>query len=699
MPLYLTAPNTLFRSRRFATSAITAAMLNVLSGTAMATDSPEIKADKKMEVVEVSGDWIRRQLLDYPGASTNIDSKDILRSGALNLEDALRVAPGVQVLDETGTGVLPNIGLRGLNPLRSERLQMLVDGYPIAIGPYSNIGVSLFPVTMDSIDNMEIVRGGAAVHYGPNNVGGVLSLSTQAIPVTLQQTFRQRLTVADSTGNVFSDTYYDIGGMANEDLAMQFQANIQRGNGWREHSGTQVDNYLGRGAYRVDDDNQLEMSLQYYDVDAELPGALSPSRYDKDRTQSQRPYDRYKADMVRGTFTWTYTPTSDIEFKWRNFAHRADRTFYFGQDLTSGGNWADPDATPSHVADSPRVFNVWSTEPRLTIRSGNHTVTTGVRYVREDVDFDVNRTVLANGNYLAVRRWQLTTNAWAGYISDTMVFMDGRFKVTPGVRYENAQMDFVDTLSNTSSDNNAKALLPGITLGFDATDAVFLFGNVQRSLVPAQIAQVTKSKDVANETAWNYELGGRWQLTPTFSTKMTLFRIDYDDQIQYNKAMDIYENLGRTLHQGVELENKWQLAEGLALELNYGYLNTEQKNGINQGKDLPNAPHHHASAAIDYQWQQWNARVTANYAGSSYSDAANTEQETANGDAGKLPSYTLVNMYVGRELSINNKALQVSFAVNNLFDKSWYFRGSDVSPVGRIPGPGRSFMIDVALHF
>jgi hypothetical protein len=38
---------------------MTAAMLNVLSGTAVAADSPEIKADKKMAVVEVSDDWIR----------------------------------------------------------------------------------------------------------------------------------------------------------------------------------------------------------------------------------------------------------------------------------------------------------------------------------------------------------------------------------------------------------------------------------------------------------------------------------------------------------------------------------------------------------------------------------------------------------------------------------------------------------------
>ena len=85
------------------------------------------------------------------------------------------------MLDETGSGLLPNIGVRGLNQLRSERLQFMVDGYPIAIGPYTNVGVSLLPVILPSIEQADIVCGGAAVHYGSNNVGGVVNLATRPI--------------------------------------------------------------------------------------------------------------------------------------------------------------------------------------------------------------------------------------------------------------------------------------------------------------------------------------------------------------------------------------------------------------------------------------------------------------------------------------------------------------------------------------
>lgn len=658
----------------------------------------------ELDALSVQGDWIgtpgEEEIKVYPGSRTLLDQEALQQSGALNLEDALRSAPGIQILDETGTGILPNIGLRGLNPLRSERLQMLVDGYPIAIGPYSNVGVSLFPVTLPSVDAIDVVRGGAAVHYGPNNVGGVMNFRTRPIPVDTEQTLQQRLVIAEETGNVFSDTYYRIGGFATEDLALQFQANVQSGDGFRDHSDTEVRNFVLDAEYFVNDYSELAAQLQYYDVDAQLPGALSPSAYAQDRTQSQRPHDAYAADMLRGTLTWTARPSDAVEFQWRNFAHRADRTFFFGQDLVSGGSWADPEADASHVADSPRIFNVWGTEPRLTVQKGDHTLTLGARYVSETVDFDVNREELASGTYASVRKWDLETNAVALYVSDTLSLLDGRLEVTPGLRYENVRMDFVDERAATESTNNADEVLPGLTLGLQASDSVFLFANTQRSLVPVQIAQATKAEDVANETAWNYELGARWQAMPELATSATLFRIDYDDQIQYNKALDRYENLGETRHQGIELEADWQTTERLSLGLGYTYLDTEQLNGANAGNELPNASQHHLSLRAGYQYQQWQASLSAQYASDSFSDAANTVAETANGDAGKLPSYTLVNARLGRDIVLaGGRNLNLGLAATNLLDEDYYFRGADVSPVGRVSGPGRAFILEGRLDF
>ncbi|GAA3549157.1 TonB-dependent siderophore vibrioferrin receptor PvuA [Zobellella aerophila] len=675
--------------------------LSVLVSLALMPAMPSIAAEEvatsQLEQVVVEGDWLgtptKENAKTYTGARNVVESEELHERGALNLEDALRQVPGIQVLDETGTGILPNIGVRGLNPLRSERVQMLVDGYPVAIGPYTNVGVSLFPVTLPSLEAVDIVRGGAATHYGPNNVGGVLNLVTKPIPNEVEQTLRERLLIADGTGHVMTDSYYRVGGFVTDSLGLQFQANLQKGNGFRDHSDTEVQNYIFDADYFLDDINELKAQLQYYDVTADLPGALSPAAYDADRTQSQRPFDAYDADMWRANLTWIHTPSDDLEFQWRNFAHDADRTFFFASPM-------DPAQTATQVSDSPRLFKVYGTEPRVSKQLANHTLMLGGRYVREDVDFDVNRLTLATGVHAPVREWDFTTNAYAAYLSDTVRFMDDRLAVTPGIRYEDVRTDYQDAISGAVSDNRASEWLPGLTVGLQATDDVFLFANAQRSLVPVQTAQVTREGDVANETAWNYELGSRWQLTDSLEASATLFRIDYEDQIVFNRTALVYENLGETRQQGIELEGRWHPTDEFELGLGYTLLDTEQLTGDNRGKELPNAPRHHVSADATYKMGLWTASANALYASESFSDAANTVNETANGGAGELPAYTLVNSRLGRDIPLgSDMTLNVGLGVNNLLDEDYYFRGVDVSSIGRVPQPGRTYMLEGQLNF
>jgi len=687
-----------------AAARVTLAVAASLAAAPCALAQNQTADTEVLRPVEVKADWLgsptREQVTTYSGARTVVEEEDLHERGALNVEDALRTVPGVHVLDETGTGVLPNISVRGLNPLRSERAQVLLDGYPIAIGPYSNLGLSLFPITMAGIESIDVVRGGAAMHYGPNNLGGVLNFISRPIPGKFSQTLAQRVIFAEETGNALSDTYYRAGGFLNDDFGLQFQMNAIRGDGARDHSDTEVNNFVLDGVYFPNARNEIRAQLQYYDVDAELPGALSPAAYRDDRTQSQRPHDSFDAEMVRGTLTWVYTPSADTQFEWRNFAHDADRTFFFGQNLSGIGNVSDPAIDATHVADSPRLFKVYGTEPRLSHRIGRHTVTLGARYVREEVQFDVNRTALATGAQSAVRAWKFETDAVAFYASDTIRFLGDRLAITPGVRYEDVNMDFNDERSGTVGDNHAEELLPGLTIGYQATDRLFLFTNAQRSLVPVQTAQATREGDVANETAWNYEIGARFTPRPSLSTQATLFRIDYEDQIQFNAGAARFENLGETRLEGAELQASWQVQENAKLSVAYTYLDTEQLNGANDGNQLANAPHHRVSLIGDYAYGPWKFSGTASYAAESYSDAANTKQETANGSAGKLPSYTVVNARIGRELKLGQGLdATVSLAVNNLFDEDYYFRGVDVSPVGRVPAPGRSFILEGRLDF
>jgi Fe(3+) dicitrate transport protein len=644
----------------------------------------------------VKGDWLgeatKEEAKVYPGSRSVLTDEEIHETGDRMLEDVLRRAPGVRVEDETGTGILPNIGIRGLNPLRSERVMVLQDGMPLALAPYTGTGLSLFPTTLESIDRIDVVRGGVAVHHGPNNVGGVINLISRPITQEFSTTLKEKLTVSEN-GHTLTDTYARVSGFLTPDFGMQAQINVLRGESFREHSETDVTNLILDTDWLLDNGGELKGRLQYYKVDAELPGALTPAAYEEDRTQSQRPYDTFKADTWRGSLTYNQL-IGDGEFKWLNYAYVADREFTFGEPF-------DPDATTTSVGLSPRDFFVAATEPRYTwqFETGDvtHNFTIGGRYVREEVDFIVDRRMLDTGAVTRQRDWRFETNALAGYVSDTLGFFEDRLNITPGLRYEYVDTDFADRLNGTDNNNLSHAPLPGLTIGYEATDSLYLFANANRSLRVPQVAQVTRSATVGSELAWNYEVGARFSPTPSLELGGTLFRIDFSDQIEFDRPSLTFQNLGKTRHQGVELEARWQpdFAPGLSLGASYAFLDTEQLSGQFEGNEVPFASEHQLSLTAGYEVGTWNFALAGYYQSAAFSDAANTIAESANGAVGIIPSHWLWNAQVTKEVG----NLKLAFAVNNIFDEDHYFRGVDVSPIGRVPGPGRSFLLSVKADF
>jgi len=75
-----------------------------------------------------------------------------------------------------------NFGIRGLNPRLATRSTLLMDGIPIPYAPYGQPQLSLGPISMGNMDAVDVVRGGGAVRYGPQNVGGIVNFVPRAIP-------------------------------------------------------------------------------------------------------------------------------------------------------------------------------------------------------------------------------------------------------------------------------------------------------------------------------------------------------------------------------------------------------------------------------------------------------------------------------------------------------------------------------------
>lgn len=705
---------------RFTLTTIAVAIAASFASSAVVADDKS-QTEAKPEVIVVTGSLLGNSevadLKTYTGNRSIITSDQIERTAARSIDTALQQVPGIKIKDETGTGVLPNISVRGLDSSRSGYAQLLLDGIPMTLAPYGHTGQSLFPATLFMIDRIDVARGGASIQYGPNNVGGVINLISKSIPTDWETSVNERMTFFGDSNTLF-DTNISTGGAVNEDFSMRFDGNITKGESFREHSETDIKNLMLKTLWNIDGQNSLDATLQYYDAFSELPGALNTPAYEADREQSLRPNDEFNANTKRVSLKYSHVlDDSKVidygEIDLRVFGNKSSRNFqwdFYDSSKDTDGNlgtsWSDTTQDATHLRNSPRDFTVFGIEPTASLLIDgdiSQHIIAGARYINEDISYQLNHIEKSTQTATRPRDWQMDTNAMAYYVSNKVGFFDDTLSVTPGIRYEDVRMTFTNVGQDYSQDNHVTEWLPGITLGYEFSSNWFAYTNAQRSLRTPQISQLwPKDQTLESELSWNYEAGVRFTPTERSNLSIAAYRIDFENKIEYDGDVSLFVNIGQTRNQGIELEGTYSPMSlpDLVLTGAYNYLDTEQLDGEFAGNELAYVSKHQLSASALYSIKDVDLGLMAFYYSKSFADLANTVEENASGTSGEVPAYTVVNFNIGTEFfKQDNHGLKVGLSVNNLFDNEYYFRGLDVSPAGRVPASGRSLSLDVGYTF
>lgn len=123
---------------------------------------------------------------DSPLSTTVLSYDEIVASGARNIQEAMRLVPGVIVREKTNGNY--DIHIRGNNNIPDENLTVytensmtlvMIDNRPIY--NYINGGTfwESFPIDIADVDRIEVVRGAASALYGANAVTGVINIITK----------------------------------------------------------------------------------------------------------------------------------------------------------------------------------------------------------------------------------------------------------------------------------------------------------------------------------------------------------------------------------------------------------------------------------------------------------------------------------------------------------------------------------------
>ncbi len=135
--------------------------------------------DKLLERIQIIGhsDGLRT----IGGSATFLDESELDKLDYDDINRILASVPGVNIRQEDGYGLRPNIGFRGATPERSKKIALMEDGILIAPAPYSAAAAYYFPL-VSRMSGIEVFKGPASIKYGPNTVAGALNMITRSVP-------------------------------------------------------------------------------------------------------------------------------------------------------------------------------------------------------------------------------------------------------------------------------------------------------------------------------------------------------------------------------------------------------------------------------------------------------------------------------------------------------------------------------------
>src|SRR5690349_10746163 len=160
-----------------------ALLLLFLAVCSLAQNTPKDLADASLEELSsiqvFSASKHLQSAADAPAAVTIVTSEDIQKYGYRTLADILRTVRGFYITNDRNYSY---IGVRGFGRPGdyNTRILLLVDGHRLNNNVYDEAMVGTeFPLDVDLIDRVEVIRGPASSLYGSNALFAVINVITK----------------------------------------------------------------------------------------------------------------------------------------------------------------------------------------------------------------------------------------------------------------------------------------------------------------------------------------------------------------------------------------------------------------------------------------------------------------------------------------------------------------------------------------
>lgn len=617
------------------------------------------------------------QAKNRTGAAYYISPKELRQFGYTDINRVLRAVPGVNVYEEDGFGLRPNISLRGTSPERSAKITVMEDGVLIAPAPYSAPAAYYFP-NVGRMHAVEVLKGSSQIQYGPFTTGGAINLVSGQIPKSLSGE------LIANYGSFNSSNLHAKIGDSKTNFGYFVEYLNYRSNGFKEldnggDTGFNRNDFVAK--FRVNSEPRarlkqaLDFKFQYAD-ERSKETYLGLTQQDFDAS----PFRRYSASQK------DKVTTDHLQFM---ASHRLEFNDYFRITTTGyynsfGRNWARLsdvilDGTTTNIfaiianpGNFPQQFNIIRGEQdaagnalrythnnrsyvskgiqtKLDYHWGNtvfHDIELSLRYHFDEEDRFQWRDFysMANGDM------QLSTTGVPGTSANriddaTALSAHALYKIKfngltliPGIRYENITLTRTDYGNNdiernsrdlSSRENSIEAIIPGIGFNYNFTNTISAFGGVHKGFAPPSNAPGQKA-----EESTNFELGSRFS-SRGLSGELIAFYNDYSNLLGSDFAASGGEstldqfNAGAVKVQGLEFLINYNLMHETTAQFNlpvtfsYTFTDTEFLTSFSStaglwgeviaGDELPYIAKHQLNGSVSLEHKKFDVSISARY--------------------------------------------------------------------------------------
>jgi Fe(3+) dicitrate transport protein len=668
-------------------------------------------------MVEIVGERIE-QIQRIPGSALVIGQATLQLINPTNTNEVFRGISGVNVRDEEGQGLRPNIGIRGLDPTRTRKTLMLEDGVPIALAPYGEPELYYNP-PVDRMSRIEVLKGSGSILFGPQTVGGVINYITRQPPSSPR--FFARIT--GGTNDYMAGLFSYGGTWQNTGIEGTYLR--KKGSGFREHSAFGIHDFTSQFVLGISGSSRLGVKLNIYDENSQSSYlGLTQPMFETNPFQNPANHDEMRIRRYSASATHQQILGNDVLLTTTLYANNTGRNWR-RQDFDRANQGRDyerivGDTTVPGGAiffrrstgNRNREFTIVGLEPRVQVLysliSLKNELDFGARLHLEDMHIlrvDGTTPVSLSGT---IREDEIRkTSAVSGFVQNK-TYISKSITVTTGIRLEsfsftrNFRRGVVDGQLadiDITGDSGSFEVIPGAGLTFKPYETFTFFTGIHRGFSPPRIQDAVDNSgadlELDAERSWNYEVGVRTHPLTWMYGDITYYILDFQNQIiPASEAGGIDTrliNAGETIHKGIEATigiDAGVLTHApfnLILEASFTISSASFTSGLFKDNSLPHAPERlntvhlifRSPAGIDIQ-------ATGFHVSEQFSDRANTRAGSTDGEIGIIPAYTVWDIAASYTLPGLNASLYGT--VKNVFDKVYI---ASRAPRGIFPGPFR----------